>query len=81
MPNQKSTPSPPPEVEAHRVSTLRTLLEQYWKNLDELQTQEARYGMSPPIYIVNNIDYHKAKIEEFQTELSRLEKPKQALTE
>ena len=41
-----------------------TLLEQYQANLEKLELQAAQYGMDVPLALLNNIEYHKQKIEE-----------------
>ncbi len=43
-----------------------TLLEQYQANLEKLELQAAQYGMDVPLALLNNIEYHKQKIEELR---------------
>ena len=38
--------------------------EQYTLNLQRLEEQAARYGMSPPLYLINDIEFHKRKLHE-----------------
>lgn len=48
-------------------------LQQYQKNLQKLKEQAALYGMTVPLDLTNNIDYHEQKIQELQEALSRIE--------
>ena len=39
-----------------------TPYEQYEANLHTLEVQAARYGMTPPLWILNDMAFHKAKL-------------------
>ncbi len=56
-----------------KIESLRRQHQQLVKNLSRLEEQAARYGMAAPLYILNDIEYHKEEIERIKAELSSLE--------
>ncbi len=64
------------EVAAHGQHQERLYWQQqlqtYRTNLARLEMQAANYGMNPPLSLVNEIDFHRQKIQELEQRLDRL---------
>jgi hypothetical protein len=63
---------PTPKQSIHH---LQRLLLQYEKNLQELQQQQAMYGMQIPLTIVNEVRNTKKKIRQIKQKLAQLHNP------
>jgi hypothetical protein len=71
-------PSPPTlsvDVKS-RIKSLQTQHQRYMENLNLLEEQLARYGMAPPLSLLNEIDYVKARIRQIEEELKKLRQEK-----
>lgn len=58
-----------------QVSYLERRLRIHSKNLEELETRKAKYGMNPPLSLMNEIDHEKDEIRSIKEELARCGKP------
>ncbi len=74
MPNQKIL-SPPPEVEAHWLNSLKKQRAILWKNLAGRLETKAQYGLEVPTKIENEIDHLRDEIERVEIGIAELESP------
>jgi hypothetical protein len=56
-----------------RRKNLRELLQSYQSNLDKLRIQEAKYGISAPLSLINEIDWQQTQLAETQEELTEVD--------
>jgi CheY-like chemotaxis protein len=59
------------ELAAISLSKLKELLQIHRKNLEELETRKAKFGINTPLEVMNQIDYEKDKIRLIEEELAR----------